>query len=532
MTVELSDSPTTDQTALTPAAQRICDFLDHFAACADTLLSDDRRALGPGVVPAFADAGLLGLQIPEKWGGQGLSHRSTLQVYRKLGSLDCNLAILTAVHNAVGVQPVLDHATEAMQERVLPLFAGGRSLAGSAASEDGMGSNIRGMTTQAVRQADGSYVINGGKHWISLGGEARYLNVFARLSDPDGQDLGYAGFLVDTYSSGFVLCGEERTVGLRAVPQHAIRFENLRVPAEGLLGREGEGLTAANSAFMLARLVLGASALGAAKRDLGLAHRFAHRREVATGLLAENGNTSIILADAAAANAAVDALLEHVTAIFDDGETPHDLLFFITKIVSTELMHSVIDRALQMLGARGYIENNLVGKDWRDYRLFRIFEGATEAITPYVGKRIQRNPEVFRELIDAAGELPPPIADRLAEVDTSISKLIDQARDRIAREGEDQQVHVLHHAIGDLTCYSVLAATACSPNTLADDIQAHIPAWCDAELERRLAAARRSTTLTIPRSSAVAAHIEGYWREICPLPNGAGERHARDPLLS
>lgn len=504
-------------------ATEILEFLRWYAReRVDSRRMDERRSIDPGIVPDFASAGLLGLQIPRQYSGQELNYRDLFRIMEQLGAIDCNLFVLTAVQNAVGIPPIMHHASESVKAEILPLLAQGKSLTTSAASEPDMGSNLRGMTTRSTRNPDGSYTINGTKRWISLGGASRYLNVFTRLYDEYGGRQGYAGFVVDTNTDGFTAGPEVLTLGLKAVPQNTLVFKDMRVPADWMLGAEGEGITAANAAFMLARLVLAAGSIGAMKRSLEVAARYASRRNVATGLLVDNGRTQQILSDAVARAQAVETLLEHITSQLDYGAQPPDLLYFVAKITATEEMFEVVDSSLQMLGARGFLDTNIVGPFFRDYRLFRIFEGATEAITVYVGKMIHRDPAGFGELVNA---FPAP---------PRVTELLDEAASFTTRSATtEQEQHILYNVLGDLLCWSVLTAvTSCSPVTRSP-MHEYTAQWCEHKLRQRLTEARRDMGQDLPTVATLIDHIAGYEETIGHVDQSRqDEEHGVDSLLT
>lgn len=518
---ELRWNPPAETRLPSSKAVEILEFLRWYAReRVDSRRMDERRSVDIGVVPDFASVGLLGLQVPRRYQGQELSYRDTFRIMEQLGAIDCNLFVMTAVQNAVGINPIVHHASERVKADILPLLAQGKSLTTSAASEPGMGSNLRGMTTCATRNPDGTYTINGRKRWISLGGASRYLNVFTRLCDERGRDLGYTGFVVDTQTPGFTAGPEVLTLGLKAVPQNTLTFKDMRVSPEWMLGAEGEGIAAANAAFMLSRVVLAAGSLGAMKRSLEVATRYATRRTVATGLLADNGRTQQVLFDAVAATQAVETLLDHITSQLDMGEQPAELLYFIAKIIATEEMFTVVDRSVQMLGARGFLDTNIVGPFYRDYRLFRIFEGATEAITVYVGKMVRRNPASFGELVHSI-----PASPRVAD-------LVDEAASFTSLHAvTKQEQHILYNVLGDLLCWSVMAALT-SATAARSSMHEYTAQWCEHKLRQRLAEARRDAGLVLPSASTLISHIAGYEEAIGNIDQRrADQEHGVDPLL-
>lgn len=487
----------------------------------DSRRMDERRSFSTSLVPDFAAAGLFGLQIPKAFQGQELSHSDALRVMTQLGAIDANLMVLMAVHNTLGVPPVQHFAREHVKAAVLPELAQGKRLITSAISEPGMGSHVRAITSRAAKEPDGSYVINGNKQWISLGADASYVNVFARLTNELGQDVGITGFVVDTATPGFVGGPEVITLGLKAVPQNSLDFRNLRVPAQALLGVEGEGLLAAKTAFTQGRVTLAAGALGAMMRSLELAHRFARRREVATGNLAENGRIQQILAECAAATQAVEALVQHIAGRLDAAERVPEELYFVAKILGCELMFQVVDQCLQLLGARGFVDTNVVGQFFRDYRLFRIFEGSTEAVTVYLGTKFLVAPEKLGALLDEVDAAP-----HLHEYASGIAKLA------AAPIMDAKHRHVVANAVGELACWTLLAGLT-SETRYRSDMNARTAAWCEQRLRERLRTAELDLPFAdLPTADEIAGHIAGYEDVIGNVEQRRpGDQHDLDVLL-
>ncbi|WP_249998236.1 acyl-CoA dehydrogenase family protein [Actinoplanes sp. M2I2] len=485
-------------------------------------LMDERRALPPAMIADFAEVGLLGLQVPRHYGGQDLSHTDMNRVFTQLGAIDANLAVFCAVHNTLGIAPILLSATDEVKACVLPRLAKGQALTTSAISEPGIGSHVRGMTTGAMRNSDGSYTINGTKKWISLGGDARYVNVFAGLRDEHGRSLGITGFLVDSRTPGFAIGPEMLTLGLRAVPQYDLSFTDLRVPPSALLGVEGDGLATAKAAFMGGRVVLAAMTLGAAMRSLELAQRFAKGREVATGSLAENGRVREMLAEAGAAVQAVEALIARIARWRDAGREVPDAWYFCAKILGCELGWSAIDTALQVLGARGFLDTNTVGQHFRDYRLFRIFEGSTEAIMVYLGTTLVRAPDEFTRLVDQAN----PAAHVL--------KLIDQVADIAADRPVDAAARHIHAAVvGELVCWTLLTMVT-SDAAHRSAMHGYTASWAEHQLQQRLRNAQLGFHRDLPTRAEFADHVAGYAEVIGDVGQRRwpGEEWRADPLLA
>lgn len=503
-------------------------FLRQYAESRlDSWLMDERRSLPPTLVPQFGAEGLFGLRVDRKYGGRELSYTDTFRVIRQAAAIDPNIAVLLAVHNSLGIPPVRDYADAETKQRVLPILATGRGLTTVATSEPGMGSNVvRGMTATAVRQADRGFILNGEKSWISLGSASTYITVLARLQEPNGRKRGITAFLLPTSTPGFRPHSEAMTIGLRAIPQDHIVLDNVRVPASALLGPEGGGAALAQNSFRTGRAFLAATGTGAMQRCLQLAERFASRRGIATGRLLDNGVTQRILADCAAATRTVETLVFSLAERLDRGGPVADEFFFACKIVGCELADQVIDQCVQLMGARGYVDTDIVGKYFRDFRVLRIFEGATEAMSVFLGTRIMRDLESFdTTMVKTFGTT------------TLTGNLKAGLHDLLERAGTDltpAQSHVLARAVGDLACWGITAAaiaeTAENSRTELDIYAAY---WAAQRLEQRFAAARGEIRPALTMSAhGLAQHIAGYAAAIGDTQQShGGERRTIDAFL-
>ena len=498
------------------------EFLREYAQnFLNSRLVDERRSLPPAMMSDFADVGLLGLGIPRQYGGQDLSQADLNRVFTQLGAIDANLAVFCAVHNTLGTPPIVLSATEEVKGYVLPRLAAGQALATSAISEPGIGSHVRGMTTSATRNADGSYTLNGTKKWISLGGDARHVNVYARLQDERGRYLGITGFLVDNRTPGFGIGPEMLTLGLRAVPQYDLSFENLRLPPSALLGCEGEGLATAKAAFTAGRVALAAMTLGAAMRCLELVQRFTKGREVATGNLAENGRIRELLAEAGAGVQAGETLISRIATWQDAGQDVPDAWYLCAKILGCELGWRAIDTALQVLAARGFLDTNTVGQHFRDYRLFRIFEGSTEAITVYLGTTLVKKPDEFTKLVDQAQPAAPvlKLADQVAQIAAN-------------RPGNAADQHIHAAVVGELACWTLVSMVT-SEDAHRSAMHGFTASWAEDQLRQRIRSAERASQPNLPTLAEFTDHVAGYAGAIGDIDQRRwpGEEWQTDSLL-
>lgn len=372
--------------ATSPEVARLIAWLHRYANTRINFrLMDERRTVPPHVVLEFGNQGILGLQVPRQYGGLGLSDRDAMRVYEYLGTVNLTLAAWVGQNNSLGVRPIVDSANEQLKDTWLPGLATGRILASYALTEPHAGSfpnNIRGSF---VADGPGRYRFNATKIYIGNAGWSTVVNVFGKLLNGDAQAAGFTGAVVRTDAPGVVLGAEHLTLGLRAAVQNQIDFRNVLVTEDELLAPAGESHRVSHSAMQMSRMVLGAVSIGALKRCLKLMHTYAKRRDIATGKLLDNPHTLAVMNEVVAQYTAVELLLALLTQRLEEQQPLPDELFMIIKVMATEFLSSASDKLIQVLGGRGYTENNVAAALYRDARVFRIFEGPSEALFYFVG---------------------------------------------------------------------------------------------------------------------------------------------------
>ncbi len=335
------------------------------------------------LVKALGDAGLLRYCVPRAWGGalDALDSRSICLLREALGYHDA-LADFAFAMQGLGSGAIALGGSDELRRRYLPRVADGQWLAAFALSEPDAGSDVAAMTTRARR--DGTHwVIDGCKTWISNGGIAGFYTLFARTSDEPGA-RGISAFVVDADTPGLRIA--ERIDVIAPHPLATLEFDGCRIPADRLLGKEGEGFKLAMATLDIFRASVAAAALGLARRALAESLAHARRRKMFGQTLADFQMTQAALADMATA---VDSamLLTYRAAWLRDvhGTAPAGKPArritrepAMAKMVATENAQQVIDRAVQMFGGQGVRQGAIVERLYREIRSLRIYEGATE----------------------------------------------------------------------------------------------------------------------------------------------------------
>ena len=345
------------------------------------------------LVAALGNAGLTRYCVRAEHGGElpDFDSRAICLIREALAYHD-GLADFAFAMQGLGSGPVSLAGSELLQRRYLPAVARGKSIAAFALSESDAGSDVAAMTCRAER-VDHDYVLNGQKTWISNGGLADFYCVFARTEPGDVRAdgsvaaRGISAFVVEATDPGFAI--ERRIDVIAPHPLATLSFSNCRVPAERLIGAEGDGFKIAMRTLDVFRASVAAAATGFARRALDEAVGHARQRRMFGRSLADFQLTQAALADMATAIDAA-ALLTYRAAWLRDHAQPVTQAAAMAKLTATESAQQVIDRALQMFGGRGVEHGAVIERLYRDIRSLRIYEGATEVQKLIIGREVLR----------------------------------------------------------------------------------------------------------------------------------------------
>jgi butyryl-CoA dehydrogenase len=321
--------------------------------------------------------GLLGLNVPEQYQGAGVDPVSAAIAIEELGWADGSLALSIAAHNGLGCAPVALFGDEALKERFLPPAASGEGqLAALALTEPGAGSDLRGgVSTRAERLGD-EWVINGAKMWCTNAGVADFIVTLARTQPGEGS-RSLSLIVVPTDISGLIIGPPEKKMGLHASPTHAVTYEDVRVPAEYLVGKEGRGLSQTLEVLDGGRIGIGALSVGLAQAAFEESIRYARERQAFGVPIAEHQAIQWMLADAATEIQAARWLVYHAAWLKGKGR-PFSTEAAMAKLFATEMGERVCRNAIQIHGGYGYSREFPVERIYRDARLMTIGEGTSE----------------------------------------------------------------------------------------------------------------------------------------------------------
>ncbi len=339
---------------------------------------DEEAFFEPTLTAKLGELGFLGMLIPEEYDGLALPTWSYLLALEEIARVDASTAVLMSVHNSLPTQMLLNFGSDAQKERFLKPMARGELLGAFALSEPDAGSDAAALRTQAVRDGD-HYVLNGTKAWVTNGNTADVILAMARTDTAEGRrgTKGISTFIVTPDMPGFKVGKKEDKMGLRASPTVQLVFEDLRVPAENLLGTEGQGLVYALGSLDNGRLGIAAQSIGIARAALEHAVEYADNRRQFGDAIRKYQAIQFKLADMASRVASARALLHATAEAKDRGERVTQYAS-MCKLMASETAMYVADEAVQIFGGYGYIKEYPVERYLRDAKVTEIYEGTSE----------------------------------------------------------------------------------------------------------------------------------------------------------
>ena len=323
----------------------------------------------------MGELGLLGMLVPEEWGGAGADHVAYALAIEEVAAGDGACSTIMSVHNSVACMPILKFGSDKQKERFLRPMARGELLGIFCLTEPQAGSDAAAIRTRAVR--DGSdYVLNGVKQFITSGKNGQIAITFA-VTDPAAGKKGMSAFIVPTDTPGYIVSRIEEKMGQRASDTAQITFENLRVSADLRLGAEGEGYRIALANLEGGRIGIAAQSVGMARSAFEAALAYAKERESFGKPIVEHQAIAFRLADMATEIDAARLLVLRAASLRDTGE-PCLKEASMAKLFASEMAERVCSAAIQVLGGYGYVSDFPVERIFRDVRVSQIYEGTSD----------------------------------------------------------------------------------------------------------------------------------------------------------
>jgi hypothetical protein len=337
---------------------------------------DEKSEFPHAVVKKLGEMGLLGVIFPESMGGAGMGYVEYALAIEELSRVDGSVGIIVAAHNSLCTNHIMLAGNDEQRKRWIPKLASGQWLGAWGLTEPGSGSDAGGARTTAVRKGD-FWVLNGSKTFITNGGYADCAVVLAVTDKEKGTRGGISGFVVEKGTKGFRPGRKENKLGLRASDTSELIFEDCEIPAENMVGKEGDGFKDAMRVLDGGRISIAALSLGIARGALDAAMKYAQERHQFGKAISEFQAIQFKLADMATQWDAAQLLTMRAAQMKDDGKSV-TLESAMAKLYASEAACRICDEGLQIHGGYGFIKDYPAEKFYRDVRLCPIGEGTSE----------------------------------------------------------------------------------------------------------------------------------------------------------
>jgi alkylation response protein AidB-like acyl-CoA dehydrogenase len=369
--------------------QRIRDAVRQFAEneIAPGVAEREREERFPGdVIRKLGEMGILGMMVPEEYGGAGLDALSYILAVEELARVCASTAVIMSVNNSVFCYPVWKYGSDRQKREILSEVASGRALGAYALSEPQSGSDAANQKTRARRDG-GDYVLDGAKSWITNAGEADWYLVMT-MTRPDQGTRGITGFLVSAEDPGVRVGAPEAKMGLRASKTAAVYLDNVRLPEWRRLGEEGQGFPIAMATLDHSRIGIAAQGVGIARAAYDASVEYAQTRETFGKKIAEHEAIAFQIADMRVQIEAAKWLTYRAAVRSEMPGVRYSKESSMAKVFATEMANVVAARAVAIFGGYGYSREYPVERYYRDARVTTIYEGTSEIQRIVISKNI------------------------------------------------------------------------------------------------------------------------------------------------
>jgi acyl-CoA dehydrogenase family protein 9 len=385
----------------------------------------DREAQQPEeFIQGLRDLGLFGLIIPEEHGGLGLSNAGYARVLSQSSSHDSSVSLTIGAHSSIGMKGILLFGTAEQKARYLPKLASGEMIAAFCLTESGAGSDAASIRSHAVKKADGSWILNGEKIWITNGGIADLYTVFARTSSAAGK---ITAFLVEAAWPGVSHGAHEDKMGIRASSTTTVSFADVRIPADNVLDIEGKGFKVAMAILNNGRTGLGGGAVGGMKALIALAAQQAETRRQFDIPIAQFGLIREKISQMTLDCFAAESVVWMVAHYIDSGIDDYSVEAAMSKVFASEALQRSAYEALQIAAGSGFMRDAPYEQITRDCRILTIFEGTNEVLRLYIAL------SGLKDVGKSLGELKAAVDDIFNNFIKGFGVLTDYAEKRLTQ---------------------------------------------------------------------------------------------------
>jgi acyl-CoA dehydrogenase len=337
------------------------------------------------ILRKMGELGLMGIPVPEKYGGAAMDFISYILAINELSKVSATVGVILSVHTSVCTNPILYFGSEEQKNKYVPKLASGEYLGAFCLTEPSSGSDAASLKSRAVKKGD-HYVINGSKVFITNGGEADVYIVFAK-TNPELGSKGISAFIVEKNMPGFIVGKDEKKMGLHGSRTVQLTFEDMEVPVENMLGAEGDGFKIAMANLDVGRIGIATQALGIAEAALSAATTYAMDRQQFGKPIAHQQGIGFKLADMATSVEAAKLLVYRAAYLRSNG-LKCTLEASIAKLFATKTAVEVTTEAIQVFGGYGYTEDYPVERYFRDAKITEIYEGTSEIQRIVISKHL------------------------------------------------------------------------------------------------------------------------------------------------
>ena len=337
---------------------------------------DRNHAYPAEAIAEMGELGFFGMVLPEEWGGSDTGNLAYAMALEEIAAGCGAVSTIMSVHNSVGCLPIYKFGNDAQKAKYLPDMASGKAIGAFMLTEPQAGSDAAFLKTRAKKDGNSHYVLNGTKQFITSGKNAKVAVVFA-VTDPDAGKKGISAFIVPTDTPGYQVARIEDKLGQHASDTCQIIFEDMRLPAENLLGKEGEGYKIALSNLEGGRIGISSQSVGMARAAFEYACAYAKERVTFGKPIFEHQAVSFRLADMATKIQAARLMVHHAARLREAGQ-PCLVEASQAKLFASEMAEQVCSAAIQILGGYGYLADYPVERIYRDVRVCQIYEGTSD----------------------------------------------------------------------------------------------------------------------------------------------------------